>query len=329
MIRAAQDTEVWDSFWRASRLACCIDAGEANYAADFKRPWLEFFRQFQDGYSLLDLCTGNGAVPLIALDYAEEHELSLNLHGVDSADIDPGKYNLEFSEKLSKINFHPRTSITELPFADDSFDFVTSQYGIEYAPLEPAAAEIVRVLGKGGCGQFIIHAEDGVTALLARKELEDIDELLNDIDIFSATTIALRLVRGIEESKGSTSEPDVDRAKAAFEDYHARLTKLGEIWQQKTASAVFRSAGDILQHTFQHRHLFPLQQLLDKVDESKNAVLFHKARLEALLAAAKSAGECAQIETLFLGLGCSKAETNAVNDQSGTNLLGWRVNISI
>ncbi len=327
MNRVAQNTEVWDSFWQAERLACCIDSAAANYAADFKRPWLEFFQQLQDGDSLLDLCTGNGAIPLIALDHAKQHKLSLDLHGVDSADINPGKYNPELGEELSKITFHPRTFITELPFGDDSFDFATSQYGIEYAPLEPAAAEIVRVLRRQAHGQVIMHAEDGVTALLARKELVDIDELFNDIDIFSAASIALRLVHNIEESKGKTSQADIERAKAAFDNYHARLTKLGEIWQQRTAGAVFRSAGDILQHTFQHRHLFSLQQLLDKVDESKNAVLFHKARLEALLSAAKRVEDCAQIEALFLSLGCSEAHTKAVHDQSGNNLLGWRVNI--
>jgi hypothetical protein len=327
MSEAAQETTAWDRFWRANRLACCVGRGETNYAADIRKPWAAFFRQFQDGDSMLDLGTGNGAVPLIALDYAEQHGLTLNLHGVDSADIDPANHNPELGDKLGKITFHARTSVTDLPFAEASFDFVTSQYGIEYAPLEPAAAEIVRVLRKGAYGQFIVHAEDGVTANAARRELEDIDELLHDIDIFSATTNALILVRGIEESRGKPTSADMERAKAAFDDYHKRLTRLGEIWEKRTAGDVFRTSGDILQHTFQHRHHFQLQQLLDKVDESRDAVIFHQVRLRALLRAAKSADGCTQMEDRFLDLGCSEAATHALHDQSGASLLGWRVSI--
>ena len=45
----------------------------------------------------------------------------------------------------------------ELPFADQRFGAVVSQFGFEYSRRDPAAGEIARVLRPGGAMSLLVH----------------------------------------------------------------------------------------------------------------------------------------------------------------------------
>jgi len=321
------NTRLWDQFWDSGRQACCVEHDGVNYAQDFRQPWISFFSRLTDSDRVLDLCTGNGAVLTIALEHAEKNALSVRLDGVDSARIKPQENNPELATKLAGISFHAQTSATDLPFEDDTFDYVTSQYGIEYTPLSQTSRELLRVLKPDGLGRFIMHAAEGVTVDYAKRELGDIAELTNEISIFPAAQNALRLVCGVERKQGKATSDEIAASKTAHDDYHERLTLLGKTWQQRTAAAVFRETGSILQHTFQNRHRFPLDVLLGKVMETEESVELHRDRLRALVEAARSSDDCAEITKYFLELGCKAAAAAALHDAGGGILLGWRIDI--
>lgn len=317
------DAALWTRFWQSARTACCVDHGDVSYNDDFRAPWLSFFGELEISAKVLDLCTGNGAILLFAL----ECDRSFELHGVDSADIDPTHFNPDLCEALSQIVFHANTSITSMPFPDASFDAVTSQYGIEYAPLDSAAAETVRVLKTGGRGRLIVHAREGITVDCAAREIADIDELINEIQIFDAATTAIELVYRAENIDGRSLTVPTSEAKQAYDDFNRTLAQLGETWKSRAAASVYQNAGAILQHTFLNRRNFPRQTLVDKVSETKDAVDLHRERLALLTESALTYDDCQSLAQSFFDLGCTAAETGAIHDKSGENLLGWSVTI--
>jgi len=305
---------MWDQFWRSGRGACCVVHDGANYSEDLRKPWVSFLSEIKESDRLLDLCTGNGALLKIALQQAKELGVSVRLEGVDMAQIEA---------PVDGIKIHSDTSVTDLPFDDDAFDYVTSQFGIEYTPLERSCEEALRVLRPGGKGRFITHASAGVTVEYAKREIDDLDDLLNHIDVFPAAAEAIKLMCDIERKQIRSTSEQVEQARVARNTFHEKLTLIGDTWQQRSAKDAFRDVGSILQHTLQNRFSFPVQTLLDKVSETEEAIELHRDRLNALIVAALSRDDCEKLVRQLRKLGCTKVDVNPVRDAAGQKMLGW------
>ena len=264
MADAERKPGYWDHYWQTGQASCCDDRVSPSAAEAVESVWRRAFGTLTAGARVLDVCTGNGAVLAIGAASAP----GMVGVGVDAASIRP-------ELRDDGIEF-VRAEADKLPLADDSFDIVTSQFGIEYTPVEQSAAEIGRVLAPGGCACLVIHADEGETAIAARAQLCDLDELLDEISIFPAAERALELVCAAERSPATPANVVLARAKAAYDTFYTRLKLLGDTWQRRAAGDVYRDTGSLLQHTFQHRQAFPLDALLAKVRETAASVSFHR-----------------------------------------------------
>jgi hypothetical protein len=94
----------------------------------------------------------------------------------------------------------------------------------------PATA-VMRVIKQGGAAQFIVHARVGVTCVAGNREIKDIDELLEDIDIFSVAKDAIRHVHFVESAGASAPATARETAKSAYDDFYRRLQRIGNNWQ--------------------------------------------------------------------------------------------------
>jgi len=316
MTAANGNSRMWDQFWSSGRGACCSVHQGVDYAEDFRQPWNEFFSSLQASDSILDLCTGNGAVLRTASQQAEAAGISVRLDGVDLAHIEP-------RTGQEKITFHAQVDVTDLPFDDQVFDYVSSQFGIEYAAPESACREAVRVLKPGAKGRFIVHAAEGITAAYAQRELADLDELLHDIGIFPAAAEALRAMCDVERQEGDLSEQQIERARGLHKKFFERLTLIGDTWQQRSAQEAYRDTGSLLQHTLNNRAAFPVEVLLDKIRETEEAVVLHRARLQALINAALDSADCEQLSQQLKMLGCTSVSVQPLHNAGGDKMLGW------
>jgi SAM-dependent methyltransferase len=319
-----QDTRLWDQFWSAGRASCCSDQDGTENAELVRQQWVELFAASRDGDRILDLCTGNGAVLDVARECAREAGKILELCGVDSAAIVPVSGE---SADTKATPLFIRASVTALPFVDASFNAVTSQFGIEYAPLETAVAEAMRVLREGGRARFVAHAKDGTTALNAVAELDDIAELEDDIGIFPATTEALTLVCDVERASSPVSPAEIQKARQAHDNFHQRLARMAEDISRRAARAVYRDTGSILQHTFRNRQAFPLGTLLDKVRETELSVQLHRDRLRALVGAAFDEDACRHLVAACKRHGAKKQTLDSIRSSDGATPLAWVVTI--
>ena len=155
-------------------------------AAAIETHWSGIFAQLPAGSRVLDIATGNGVLLVWGARAARAAGRELTLTGVDLADIDPTRFLPEHRDDLAAARFIGKTAAESLPFADGSFDAAVSQYGLEYADLEPALSEAARVLAPGGRLHWLAHGAGSVVVAHARAKLVDIDLLLGSKGPFAA-----------------------------------------------------------------------------------------------------------------------------------------------
>ena len=175
----------WRHYWRENRLAACVP-DNPDSAAAIETHWAGFFSKFPAATRVLDIATGNGVLLVWGARAARAAGRELTLTGVDLADIDPARFLPDHRDELAAARFIGRTAAESLPFADGSFDVVVSQYGLEYADLEPALSEAARVLAPGGHLHWLAHGSDSVVVAQGRAQLVDIDLLLGPKGPFAA-----------------------------------------------------------------------------------------------------------------------------------------------
>jgi len=161
----AMRRQAWGDYWSTGRLHSCADGSGKNYDGAIGAFWHARFTAVEAGDRLLDLATGNGALPRLA---RRLHGGAVVVDAIDLAAIAPAWLDAEAWEG---IRFHPGVRMEALPFAADAFDHVVSQFGLEYADRAGALSECVRVAKPGARFAFVMHHADSVLVKVGREEL--------------------------------------------------------------------------------------------------------------------------------------------------------------
>src|SRR5690606_35470131 len=135
--------QAWTSYWASGRLHSCATSFDGNYTGVIGASWRLAFSALPAGKRVLDLATGNGPLPALLW---ELHGDAVQVDAVDLAGLAPSWHE---AGKHASIRFHPGVDMESLPFADASFDVVTSQFGFEYADHGRTLAEFGRVAAPG------------------------------------------------------------------------------------------------------------------------------------------------------------------------------------
>ncbi len=165
----------WSLYWQSDCLDSCVVTKSKEDFRAITAFWERLAKRLEDGAQVLDLATGNGTVPAALLNANN----ALQVRGVDLASIDPLRY-LSDPGVLDKVRFQADVDICQLPFEDESFDAVTSQFGIEYAPLEQAIPELLRIATQGGRIHLVMHHADSEIVVPARLKCQEMETLLAD-----------------------------------------------------------------------------------------------------------------------------------------------------
>ncbi|HSX63732.1 MAG TPA: methyltransferase domain-containing protein [Pseudoxanthomonas sp.] len=210
------NAEPWSRLWKAGILHSCATGIAGNYDGTVRSFWHGRFASLADGQCLVDIGTGNGAVPLLAKDYAETRGILLDIHGVDIADIDPVASAPGGSERYAGIQFHPCTSATALPFAAGEVSLLCSQFAFEYVPRDQAIAEIVRVIGPNGRAALVMHSDQSIVAQVGEQQLQGCSYLLDESDFLKRAAALARVL---------SQAPDDARRAALAQNPHAEITR--------------------------------------------------------------------------------------------------------
>ncbi len=167
------DIDPWTLYWQNDHLESCIASQSSEDTQKIVAYWRDFASLLDHSATILDLATGNGAVPSMLL----AGNPGLEIVAVDKAQIEPEKF-LSQANELASVRFLPDVDICALPFEPESFDVVTSQFGLEYAPIHEACSSAARVLKRSGSIRLLMHHEDSEIVRPSTETLSEIARLL-------------------------------------------------------------------------------------------------------------------------------------------------------
>lgn len=166
--------EHWSQYWASGALTSLPDDFRENYDGEVAEFWAACFAAVPDRAEILDVCTGNGAVALLAARYALDHDKpDWRISAVDAAHVNPAVIARQWpgqADALARVRFFPDTPLESLDLPAASVDLVTSQYGLEYCEMGLAVPRLAAVLKPGGHLAMLAHAMS--SAMVATMETE-------------------------------------------------------------------------------------------------------------------------------------------------------------
>ena len=216
--QAHRSAQAWGDLWQRGVLHSCATGIDGNYDGAIAAFWREGFASLAAGDRLVDLATGNGPLLLLAKQEAARRGITLDLHGVDLAPIQPSAALQDGGALMAGITFHPQTDMARLPFPEASVAMACSQFGFEYGASPAVVDEIVRVLAPGASVRLVMHSDDSLVARTAPAQRQGIDYLLSAplIDRLEAIARLMAGASGAEARRALASSPEAAEARAAF-----------------------------------------------------------------------------------------------------------------
>jgi SAM-dependent methyltransferase len=144
------NNKAWDDYWENSASqGACLPCADAAIDGVLKAWWTEFADKLPPKARLLDLATGNGVV----IERIQAKRRDVRATGVDAAPKLP--------KPKGKFQLRGGINIEQLPFGEESFDAISSQFGIEYSDTIRTLGHVGRLLKPGGLFGAVIHIKPG------------------------------------------------------------------------------------------------------------------------------------------------------------------------
>lgn len=272
----------WSVFWQSDQLQSCMPANERDASDKLLSTWRVFFEGLPKEARILDLGTGNGSLAVQAVAVSKTKSAQFSIHGVDRAAIEPERFVTSAADLLPEIHFHPRTPMEKLPFADNHFSAVTSQYAIEYSQTDASLPEALRVLQPGAPFRFLLHSDDGVLKERCQLQCRQAEAILHS-GLFDVLADLLKKLVKAETQRSSDNTTAAMDAITALKDELDTLEQGfaddADLSLVENLFAAVRSLPDM-------RRSHPLGTLLDMSDDIRDLLVAQSKRLLAMQRAA-------------------------------------------
>ncbi len=177
----------WSHYWNNGSLTSLPQDFSENYDGNIKSHWFQCLERLPDDAKILDICTGNGAIAILAQQFSIENNLNFQVHGTDGAFINVENLSQRYPQLASvynKISFHSGKIFEDIALESNSFDLLTSQYGLEYTNWNASAVNVNRLLKKGGKLCLICHSPSTDITKYMKHERQEY-EYLQHLGVFS------------------------------------------------------------------------------------------------------------------------------------------------
>lgn len=288
----------WTSYWEKGVLnSCAYDSQTGNYQGTILDFWNQKIPEGKE-LSLLDLCTGNGA--LLSLLLSTKGATSfVRLVGVDLAGIEPKWVKQLESDIQKKIDFLPNISISNLPLDNETFDVVTSQFGIEYSDIAQSVSDAARVLKTGGSLIAVIHNTNSIIVKNSKEEIKHIDWLLSNNGLKEISGKLLKFMAMLKNPQNVTKvthDPIANEVRAEFNEKVEEAKKTANI---SDCPDIIYECLECIMLSFNTARNSGIKAGKNIQEQLWKELAYNKMRLENLMSAAKSEADLNNLFELF------------------------------
>lgn len=297
------NAQQWSDYWKNSTLTTFHGNFDNNYDGSIRQFWENTFSTLNRDAKIVDLGTGNGALALLARQYANDNGNTFQITGVDYADINPTEHLTQAPDlkKLAEdIEFISHRKIEDTQLPDNYADLVMSQFSFEYTDTRLAISEVSRINKTDG-GRFVamLHHKDSAV-------LQQADEALKQIrlcDHSELLPLARELVKNQHSAKdrGGLLQKQRLRAEKTSKKFSARLEKLKASRKQFSQPDHLDFFINNLLGLFNRQHGLTqtLEQRLHILEQITHAGNAYKRRMQDLTSAAVDDAKLKQMCVLF------------------------------
>lgn len=304
---------VWSRHWASGAAHSCAGSYGTTYGGAVAAFWRGVCDRSPAPLRALDIATGSGAIPRLWRGFRTGDTW-------DAVDLSPDA-PAWMRDAGPGLHFHGGVLAEALPFADASFDLVTSQYGLEYGDLGRAVPELLRVRRPGGRVAMVLHHAASRPVSLAAVELAHLDWLAGPGGLLRACEAMLgplARARTPEGRAGLDGDATAEAARARFNAAQdalaarARAAPDGADVLGEVQDAVAGVLGSVVQQG-ESAGRQALQALEQGLGDSR---LRLQELRDCALDAAAAQGLCARIAAA--GLQAALAPL-----REGSHLMGW------
>ena len=239
---APERQAVWSRYWAQGAEHSCGGSYSGRYGGVIAGFWHARMAALPAGTRVLDLATGNGALPRLLLDACPDAGVVCD--AVDLADVRPAWLASLPQAQRERLRFHGGCAAESLPFGGGRFDLVISQYGLEYSELDRSLPELLRVLAPGGAVALVLHHNQGRPVQLAAIEIEHILWLLAPGGLLETTRELLPCLALAATAEGRAALAKDTRANAlrtTFNALQGELKARAEVGSGDGADVLFEA----------------------------------------------------------------------------------------
>lgn len=191
-------SDSWNTYWQGTGNVGAYSSGGVNHPAILTF-WNEFFEDVKHNYNrprIIDIASGNGALAGCAQAAFGDEQPDITCLDVSDAAV------ANIHEQFPWVDVIV-SDARKIPRGSESFDIVTSQFGVEYAGQE-AIDEAARLLATGGRLALMLHSKTGSIHRECEESLDAIVQLKESnfipyaIEMFTA---GFEAVRGADRSE--------------------------------------------------------------------------------------------------------------------------------
>jgi SAM-dependent methyltransferase len=306
----------WTAYWQFN--AQSGNSARPELDVLLEPAWNEFTDLLPNGARILDLATGNGPVALSCAERSRSRHSQLRIDAVDAAVIKPPSQAPDSEGHLPIVNFHGSVRLEQLPFENEQFDGVVSQFGFEYADEEKAVVEATRVLSPGGRVRLIIHARDGDVWRDINARQDRLNVVLAQDGVLN---LILKLVRAQQQN-------DVPLFKSKLPYLSAAANKAQEMANHSPPddTAMFYSKEFL--YVWMHRKKYQIDDLVKSLEDGWNQANGTTTRYSQMLRVAKTADDIGTLCERFKTAGLTVDSVRQYCHPGNCAQIAWQVDAS-
>ena len=212
------ETDSWTEYWQAGQKTTFGSVDDFRENTHLKTLWSRLLEAEVKG-KFLEIGCGNAALSLLLIQLAEERNVNIDLHAIDSAKISKNE------EGLDHLTIHSETPVETMPFSDEFFDGAVSHFGFEYADITASLASTQRVLKPGAMFTMVSHHR---SSWLSRESFDVLRQLISieQAGLMNTLDQLLKRLRTLHEKSIKPAEdPEAESLREALNSTGDTLQK--------------------------------------------------------------------------------------------------------